>query len=56
MPAEYENNLFDPVSQVRQFVRAIRASSTHRGNPDAVVSEKNRTGHYNLIVQKRARD
>lgn len=55
MPAEYGNNFFDPTGQVRQFIRAVNASSNYRGNPDLIVRDKNATGHYNLIVQRRER-
>jgi hypothetical protein len=52
VPQEYQGNIYDPKAQVRQVVRAIRASSNFRGNPDAAVADKKNKGHWDLIVQK----
>lgn len=52
LPKEYNGNVYDPVGQVRQFVRAVN-SSTYRGNPNAALQDKIRNGHYNIIVQRR---
>jgi hypothetical protein len=54
IPKEYGGNRYHPVAQVRQFVRAINASSNFRGNPDAVIANKRANGHYNIIIQPTA--
>jgi hypothetical protein len=43
-PDEYKARPYHPVGQVRQFVRAIRASQKYRGDPFGVVRDKNATG------------
>jgi hypothetical protein len=53
VPKEYNGDIYNPVAQVRQVIRAINASSNFRGNPDAAVADKRRKGHWDLVVQKR---
>jgi hypothetical protein len=45
-PDEYKDKPYDPTGQVRQFVRAIKASKTYRGDPGKVVNDKNQTGTW----------
>jgi hypothetical protein len=48
---KYQDDPYNPVGQVRQFVRAIKAS-TYRGDPMRAVADKRNNGHYNIIVSK----
>jgi hypothetical protein len=43
-PDEYAHQT-DPIAQVREFIRAIRASRKHRGDPMSVVEEKRTPPH-----------
>jgi hypothetical protein len=52
IPREYQSNPYHPVGQVRQLIRATKAS-TFRGDPDALVENKRRNKHYNIVVQRR---
>lgn len=45
VPDEYKDRPYDPVGQVRQFVRAIKDSKKYRGDPGGVVRDK-RTGNH----------
>lgn len=54
VPKEYNGDVYNPVAQVRQVIRAINASSNFRGNPDAAVADKQRKGHWDLVVQRTA--
>lgn len=50
-PKQYGRDAYNPVGQVRQFIRAIKAS-TYRGDPMKAVADKRANGHYNIIVSK----
>jgi hypothetical protein len=52
VPKEYNGDIYNPVAQVRQFVRTINASSNFRGNPDLAVANKRKNGHWNAIIQR----
>jgi len=43
-PDEYKSNPYDPVGQVRQFIRAIKAGK-HKGDPMGAVNEKIRNAN-----------
>jgi hypothetical protein len=45
-PDEYRKKPYDPVGQVRQFIRAVKASRNYRGDPGKVVADKNTTGQW----------
>jgi hypothetical protein len=44
-PCEDYAHQTEPVAQVRQFIRAIRRSRKHNGDPMSVVEEKRRVPH-----------